>query len=340
MIGKITKGASFRGCISYVLEDKKNLSKAELMELLEKGLSIHNRSEVILYNKCFGEKSELISDFNEVRRLNEQVEKPVLHISLRLADGEQLRKDQWMEAAEICAQKLGFADHQYIGVLHHDSKGQHIHMVINRIDFDGKLLSDAHDFRKIAELSRQLEHKFDLQKVLSPRKFLPNNKRLLPRLDQRKIQLQEDVRSVLQQSENYPSFEFAMLQLGYQVIKGRGIRFVDKKKVSTKGSEIGYPLAKIEKIFNLKLRYLDAPKRESNSMPLERNKITRSLTRKDYMPIGQLLTDGVVQSSQAIGHLIIELMRPEMGATTFGHITESEYEKEQKKKKRSRGRSI
>lgn len=339
MIGKITKGASFRGCISYVLEDKKNLSEAEILDLLEEGLSIQNRAEVILYNKCFGEKSELISDFNEVRRLNERVEKPVLHISLRLADGEQLRNDQWMEAAEICAQKLGFADHQYIGVLHHDSKGQHIHMVVNRIGFDGKLLSDAHDFRKIAELSRQLESKFDLQKVLSPRKFLPDKQRLQPRLDQRKIQLQKDVRSALQQSENYPSFEFAMQRLGYQVIKGRGIRFVDKKKVSTKGSEIGYPLAKIEKIFNLKLQYLDAKKRESNT-PLERNAFTSSSTQEANNSIGTLLTDGVVQSAQAIGRLIGELMRPEMDATTFGHITESEYEKEQKKKKRSRGRGI
>lgn len=33
---------------------------------------------------------------------------------------------------------------------------------------------------------------------------------------------------------------------GYQIIKGRGIAFIDDKKVKIKGSEVGYSLQKIE----------------------------------------------------------------------------------------------
>jgi hypothetical protein len=44
-----------------------------------------------------------------------------------------------------------------------------------------------------------------------------------------------------------------MKSLGYAVLKGRGICFIDEKKVRIKGSEVGFPLAKIEKVLDLKL---------------------------------------------------------------------------------------
>jgi sulfur transfer complex TusBCD TusB component (DsrH family) len=43
-----------------------------------------------------------------------------------------------------------------------------------------------------------------------------------------------------------------MEDLGYQVLKGRGISFIDDKKVKIKGSEVGFSLMKIEKILALK----------------------------------------------------------------------------------------
>jgi hypothetical protein len=38
-----------------------------------------------------------------------------------------------------------------------------------------------------------------------------------------------------------------MQYLGYKVLKGRGICFIDDKKVKIKGSEVGFSLAEIEK---------------------------------------------------------------------------------------------
>jgi hypothetical protein len=43
-----------------------------------------------------------------------------------------------------------------------------------------------------------------------------------------------------------------MRELGYKIIKGRGISFIDDKKVKTKGSEVGFSMMKIEKIPSLK----------------------------------------------------------------------------------------
>jgi hypothetical protein len=43
-----------------------------------------------------------------------------------------------------------------------------------------------------------------------------------------------------------------MKGLGYAVIKGRGISFIDDKKVKTKGSEVGFSLSRIEQVLSLK----------------------------------------------------------------------------------------
>ena len=85
MIGKIMIGKSFRGCLLYCLNNK----RVDLNNLITK-----DRAEVLLFNQCFGNQKQLIQQFNEVRKLNPRLSKPVLHITLSLAPGERLSKDK------------------------------------------------------------------------------------------------------------------------------------------------------------------------------------------------------------------------------------------------------
>jgi len=51
MIGNMTLGKSFSGCIGYCLEDKINLSEQEKMKLsIDENLQHKDRAEVIYYN--------------------------------------------------------------------------------------------------------------------------------------------------------------------------------------------------------------------------------------------------------------------------------------------------
>lgn len=68
----------------------------------------------------------------------------------------------------------------------------------------------------------------------------------MPRHDERKERLKLTIRSVLLKSKSYEDFEKKMQAQGYKIIKGRGISFIDNKKVKIKGSEVGYSLQKIQ----------------------------------------------------------------------------------------------
>jgi hypothetical protein len=243
MIGKITVGKSFRGCISYCLNDKK--------EKLANRCVMEGRAELLMTNKCGGSERELICQFNEVRALNLKLSKPVLHITLSFAQMEHISKDKLMEICEDCAKKMSFENHQFIAATHNDTDYQHLHIVANRIGFDKRTVSDSNSYKKIAAFCRETELKYGLKQVLSPRKYLSKEQRELPRFDSRKEMLRNDIREALLRAKNFSDFLTMMKAKNYTVIKSRGIAFIDDKKVKTKGSEVGYSLQTIEKILSL-----------------------------------------------------------------------------------------
>ena len=250
-----------------------------------------------------------------MRKLNHNLASPVLHITLSLAPRESLPKNKLMEMCEDCAKEMGFEKKQYIAIHHKDTNHQHLHIVVNRVGFDRRTVSDRNNYQKIAQYCRKMEQKFQLKEVLSPRKFLSAKERLIPRLDSRKEQLKKDIQQVLTTTKKYPQFEAKMTALGYRVLKGRGIYFTDQKQVKIKGSEVGFPLAKIEKIFALKqeqeMQIINRSQQnlERQKSPLDSyEKYVFIKGQNDHKFLDQEVGSGL---EKQINNLINELMKPE-----------------------------
>ncbi len=334
MIGHVSIGKSAFHCISYCLEDKRELTEEQKAKLsAEEKLQHQNRAEVLFYNQCFGNKKELASQFRDVQKLSRRCEKPVLHLSLRLAPGETLSKVQLSEIGRTAAEEFGVGDHQYICVLHKDTKEQHIHIVANRVGFDGKAAKDGNSYKRMSALCRKLEKQYGLQEVLSPRAFLPPSERRIPRYDSRKESFKSDIRNSLEKSVSYPEFEKHMKTLGYQVLKGRGISFIDNKKVKVKGSEVGFSLSKIEKVLELKRQLY---KEQSGIVKAQKDGIH---FHEFKSPEHQQKTEGLAHQTgnieKQISMLLADLTRTEFGADELP----SELKRTKKKKYRHKGRT-
>lgn len=292
MIGKIIIGKSLGGLINYALEDKLDDKQKVILK---------NRAEVLAYNQCFGDKKELRQQFNEVRKLNHKLSRPAMHVSLSFPPGEVLDKDTLQRVIEDCAKELGIAKNQYFAVLHKDTVHQHVHMIVNRVGFNGKTLSDSNNYKKIADCCRKLEHKYNLKQVLSPKLFLPEEKWQIPRMDIRKLIVKEAIRLTLLQSNSYSEFKDKMEAKGFEIIRGRGIAFRDEKKMYVKGSDLGYSLSKIEKILQLTLVQKQAVIRQGLRKEKQHQAQSPSLLEKD-LNMGRL---------QNISKALEILMRPE-----------------------------
>lgn len=346
MIGNMTLGKSFSGCIGYCLEDKINLSEEEKMKLsISESLQHKDRAEVIYNNKCFGTVSELASQFNEVRKLSSRVEKPVLHISLRLAPGETLSKDQWVEIAQACAAEFKFDQNQYVCALHKDTREQHIHIVANRVGYDGKAITLTNNYRRMANFCRQMEKKYNLREVLNPRKFLSKEQRLLPRQDIRKERLKKDIRDTLQHVTSYQEFEKKMKALGYKVLKGRGISFIDDKKVKIKGSEVGFSLSKIERILELRQKIEMASQEEKmrakmiqEYQPRHGLTVSQKLIEKTYMTaqFKQLQQSAFFKMQEELVKILFEPQQGEYQSQSLDPHWLMELKRKKKKQQRHR----
>lgn len=301
MIGKITIGKSFRGCLLYCLNDKQKLHKNDII--------FKNRAEVLMFNKCFGNQNELIQQFNEVRWLNPKLAKPVLHITLSFAKDDKLDQNKLMTISEACAKDLGFEKNQFVSIFHKDTEHPHMHIVANRIGFDKKTVSDSNNYQKTAAFCRKMELKYNLKQVLSPRRYLSKEQRNLPRNDERKKVLALAIRNGISNSKDFEQFVRIMQSKGYKVIKGRGISFIDNKKVKIKGSEVGYSLQKIEQ--RLEFQYRLKHDREFFKQVNERKPSRSSAQPVRNVPVKEESNSVTDQVKQNVAETIDALLKPE-----------------------------
>jgi hypothetical protein len=98
----------------------------------------------------------------EFRRVSDAREaaRPVVHISICICDGESLAEEQWLLVVDRVRIEMGFEDCPWAAYLHENENGpdgQHLHLVLGRITFDGKLVSDRNDRYRIMKVMRGLE---------------------------------------------------------------------------------------------------------------------------------------------------------------------------------------
>lgn len=245
MIGKISTGKSFRGCLGYLHEGRLQESQELQLEEMTK-----KQAEVIHYNNCFGNKKQVVRQLVEVSKLNPNLAKPVFHASLSFAhaDGLLLNKQQKADIAIAMAEKFAFDKNQFVVITHADTAHEHIHIVANRVGYDGKTASDSNSYKRMAEFCRETETVYKLTPVLSPNRFLKPEERIdkAKRVDNRKQILAETLAWAIGKSKTLEQVKTRMEKQGYQVELGRGVAFTDEQQVRFKGSEIGYSLADIK----------------------------------------------------------------------------------------------
>ena len=145
MIAKVTKGRSFRGVLDYAL---------------------HQEKGYLLATNMVGQTpQELAAEFGQIRKFRPGLGKAVCHVQIALAPEENLDDNQWLEVVDAYKEQMGFGDCQFVAVKHTNTNHQHIHIILNRINVDGNVVSDSHDYRRQEAIMRQLETKLNLTPV-------------------------------------------------------------------------------------------------------------------------------------------------------------------------------
>ncbi|KIX22074.1 hypothetical protein SY27_05245 [Flavobacterium sp. 316] len=145
MIGKQIKGKDFYGVLSY---NQKKVDKGQGC-VLDTNLAAN---KVIMQTK----------ELNVVRQLRPNLSKAVYHTSLSLPYSDTLSDEEFTNLARDYFEGMGFDDNQYIVYKHTDQDHAHIHIVANRVNFSGDVVSDSQDYKRSEALIRKLELKYNL----------------------------------------------------------------------------------------------------------------------------------------------------------------------------------
>ena len=146
---KIRHGSDFAGVLTYAL-DRDPTHKKE-------------PGRVIGGNVDAGTTAELTNQLQATADLRPDIAKPVWHQSLRLPTGEHLSDQKWAEVADDYMNRMGFtAQNPRVYIQHNDRNGEHIHIIANRIDLNGKCHNGSHESMKSTRIIAELEQRHGL----------------------------------------------------------------------------------------------------------------------------------------------------------------------------------
>ena len=234
MIAKIVQGHGFRGVVNYVLD--KNHSRL----LYADGIRLKH-------------KESIIKSFVVQQKLNPKIAKPVAHISLDFSVQDKNRMtDQFMVGmAREYIGKMGFRDTQYIIVRHYDTDHPHIHVVINRIDNNGKRISDQNEKLRNTRVCMELTKKYGLY-IASGKENVKEYRLKEP--DKTKYEIYYALKAAIPNCKNWKELKTELLHSGIsiefrnngQTNKIQGVRF-GKNGYKFNGSKIdrSYSFSKI-----------------------------------------------------------------------------------------------
>ena len=239
MIGKLKKGCSFAGCIRYVT------GKDEAKIIASDGVLL-------------GTNAEITQSFELQRQLNPRIKKPVGHIALSFKPEDKPRlTDEFMAKIALeYMQMMGITDTQFLIVRHHNTHNPHCHIVYNRINNDGKLISDRNNYRRNEQVTKVLKSKYGLTYGTDKSK---TNTRKLRNAERAKYEIHNVVKSILSTADSWEEFRNELAKRGVHLelvykdkerTKVQGIRF-SKDGYSFKGTQIsrGYSFGKLNARF-------------------------------------------------------------------------------------------
>ena len=281
MIGKIMKAASFSRCVHYVT------GKEDARILASDGVLLTTTQDII-------------DSFEFQRQMNPRISKPVGHIALSFLpeDKDKLTDETMTKIAREYMELMGIKDTQFLLVRHFDNGNPHCHLVYNRINNEGKTITDQNDFRRNEQVTKLLKRKYGL--TFSKGKGRTKTERLRG-TEKTKYEIYRIVLNTLAQSTSWKEFvghlreegvemELVMRRQGSRDRRDiQGIRFT-KDGLTFKASQIrrGMSYAKMDSIIRKNAqkvqqnmipnqpqpRHYDLPKEEPIIKQQERNEVS------------------------------------------------------------------
>jgi len=198
MTGNQIKGKGFRGALRYNLEKVK------------KGIA-----EILDHSFASTSEKIILKEIQMVKVLRPNLQKYFYHTSINFPPSEDLSNDMMKQIGLDYLEANGFTQHQFILFRHHDADHPHLHILVNRIGYNGSVVSDSNDFSRSEKVLRELERKYKLTQVIPSkeakvRAITKDELEMMKRTNEpsQKVKLQSIIWKILQDKPGLTTEEF------------------------------------------------------------------------------------------------------------------------------------
>jgi Relaxase/Mobilisation nuclease domain len=130
---------------------------------------------------AYGIRSESIpyatKDFDVIRKQNPAVSNAVWHTSISFAHQDKVDDKLMLSVANDYLKHMNLDTNQYLVVKHTDTQHQHMHLISNRVGFEGNVVSDRWCKNRTAHACDLMEEKYNLTIAREQGKSKSNDKR-------------------------------------------------------------------------------------------------------------------------------------------------------------------
>lgn len=154
MIAKLGKGAGFSGCAKYDLDQgHRNNKDARLLAAEGVPLKVKPDGSITVNARDIGRAFRA-----QALALNPGVKQPVGRAMLAFnpKDMPRLTDEYMAKIAREYMERMGIVNTQYTIVRHSEKAHQHVHIIYNRVDNDGKLINDSNNYYRSIDISKDI----------------------------------------------------------------------------------------------------------------------------------------------------------------------------------------
>jgi uncharacterized protein YeaO (DUF488 family) len=154
-------------------------------------------------------------EFQMVIKENPRVTNPVNHIILSPNYADQVDAEKWKKICRRYLEEMGYTNHQYIAYRHEDTKHDHLHILVSRIDLTThKALSTKNNYLKSLKVRQKLEEEFNLTPTTATKQeqLTPKEQRMKRKKGYQEKIKRKNLRSAIEQAGEQATTEKEFIQ--------------------------------------------------------------------------------------------------------------------------------
>jgi len=251
---------------------------AKSIEYIQSDKVLGDAMELDRYGIVSDDPNEILQEFRIMQEANEKCEKNTISIVISPSSEKEFSKAELRDIARTHLKGLGLENNQYLATVHQSTGQTHIHIIANRIDEQGKAVSDSFISKRSQDISEKIAQEKGLLTAKDWKKV--NDLTILP------------VKEEIKQTHDFAKSKAHNFSQYSEFMKGRGVEVIPT--INKQGNMQGFKLHHEQSGMTFKASDIG---KNTGIKDLLQNRVKIPNLSAPYLEIAKKITEKVIKTT-------------------------------------------